>query len=286
MTRPRLLKTRRETRLENVRLLEGHLSELGLAPTYAVTDGATRRLAPEGLGWCHVLYAAEEAWPLGAESCVIVRWLPDEAFQYDHRAERVPAGAAEHWRERTAATMQALQGLGYQAAVTGPPRLPHLHAAEDILVWRAGEGAAVEPWPPVNAWSGAAPARPSFSQPEYLPGEQSPVDVVDEELRCTPAPGMAFALDAPAVLWPAYAESCVRVLWQPDAEYRRRPDGTVPSGAAEHWKAGTGRVHEALKGAGYRVQRSERATSPVLDDDAGFLAWRRRPPRLPVSAFV
>ncbi|MFE3378680.1 hypothetical protein [Streptomyces anulatus] len=261
----------REARLAHVQAMEQHLADLGLGPTYTNVDGVRHRSTPEGLGWCFPLYAAEEAWPPGAECCLIVRWLPDAAFAYDHTAGRLPDGTEAHWSTRAAATMAALRSLGYQAAVTGPPRLPHLHAGQDILVWRVAEGASPAPWPPDSAWAEAAPAVPDYVRP--APEDLSPVDIVDEELSCAPIAGTAFALGALAVLWPPYARACVRVLWQPDLEYRRRPDDSLPHGATAHWAAGTDGVQRALEAAGYRVQRPARATSPERDNEAGFLAW-------------
>ncbi|MBT2490669.1 hypothetical protein J7E96_19540 [Streptomyces sp. ISL-96] len=272
-------KTRRDTRRAGVALVEHHLDALGLAPTHTKRDGVSYRTLPEGLGWCQALYAPEEGWPPGADLCVIVRWHPDRAYRRDGGTGRVPVGAEEHWRERTRATIAALGSVGFCAAVTGPPRAPRLHAQEDILVWRMPEGQE-SMWPPFQAWDGSAPARPNFDQPGYRYPERDPLRLVDAVLNTArdqwPGKelGRFYTVDAPAVLWPPHAESCVRVLWQPDPQFRRLPDGTVPAGAEEHWRTGISRIKSDLKAAGYHVRQAERGTSPALDEDAGLLVWR------------
>ncbi|MEU9377658.1 hypothetical protein AB0D94_28335 [Streptomyces sp. NPDC048255] len=102
-----LRETRRESRCAGVALMERYLEALGLGPTYTTRAGIEYRTLPEGLGWCQVLYAPEEAWPPGADFCVVVRWHPGKAFRRDSRTGAVPAGAETHWKERTQATVSA-----------------------------------------------------------------------------------------------------------------------------------------------------------------------------------
>ncbi|MEU0664141.1 hypothetical protein [Streptomyces lavendulocolor] len=271
--------SRAEVRQDAVARVDKHLQALGLAPTHTMRDGVSYRTLPEGKGWCQALYAPEEAWPPGATLCVVVRWHPDKAYRRNSNTGNVPSGAVEHWRERTRATVAAVQTAGFQAAVTGPPRAPSLHANEDILVWRVPRGRD-RMWPPLFAWDDAEPARPNFVQPDYRYPERNPLHLVEAVLntarRQWPAAdlGRVCTVTAPAVIWPPRAETCVRVLWQPSKRYERLPDGTVPPGADEHWEAGIGRVRQDLKAAGYRVRGAERPMSPATDDDAGLLVWR------------
>ncbi|GGX37830.1 hypothetical protein [Streptomyces chryseus] len=277
--------SRSDARQAIVALVEKDLEALGLTPTHTTRGGVSYRTLPVGKGWCQVLYAPEEAWPPGADLCVIVRWHPDKAYRRNNDTGHVPAGAEEHWRERTRATIAALATAGYKAAATGPPRAPRLHAQEDILVWRVPEdheGA----WPPFQAWHGSAPARPNLDQPDYRYPERNPLHLVEAVLnnsrRHWPAAdlGRVLTVTASAVIWPPHAESCVRVLWQPSERFQRLPDGAVPAGAEEHWRAGVSRVRQDLVAAGYHVRGAERPMSPARDEDAGLLVWRGAYPHL------
>ncbi|MFG2406856.1 hypothetical protein ACGFR8_21390 [Streptomyces brevispora] len=166
--------------------------------------------------------------------------------------------------------------------MSGPPRSPQLHAQEDILVWVPGPQQDAR-WPPFGAWDESSPARPNWEQPDYRWPEQDPVHTVNGDayvlrreryVAGEPREGRVLTVGAHPVLWPPYAELCARVLWQPDEMYERRPDGTVPAGAVEHWNTGTALVRRDLEKAGYLVRQAERPTGPETDDDAGFLVWK------------
>ncbi|MDJ0460429.1 hypothetical protein [Streptomyces sp. H27-C3] len=217
----------------------------------------------------------------GADLCVIVRWHPDAAFRRDSRTRRIPPGAQEHWADRVEAVVTALESIGYRAAVTGPARAPHLHTAEEILVWRLAQGED-RTWPPAGAWDGVeATCRANLGR-GYASLEPDPYELVDAVLttarRGDSGQGMwtVVALDADPVIWPPFAETCARVLWQPDPPFRRLPDGTLPAGAEDHWRTGIARVRQDLEAGGYCVREAERTHSPDLDDDAGLLVWRTR----------
>ncbi|MDT9682041.1 hypothetical protein RND61_08125 [Streptomyces sp. TRM76323] len=275
---------------DTVGAVETDLAALGLTPLYTRRDGHHARSLPDGLGWCRARYAPEEAWPPGADLCVIVEWHPDVRYRRDHSTGRVPAGAAEHWRERVAATVQALRSRGYAAAVTGPPRGPHLVPREEILCWRTPPGTPV--WhPPPGAWDDVPPTRPNYEHGFHRPGETDPVRDVETLLglrledttllgpRTRPDPHpdrrpRVVVRRASAVLWPPGAHRCVRVVWTPAPAYRRRDDGTVPEGAADHWDTGIRRVHSALRAAGHQVRTAARPRSPETHEEVGFLAWR------------
>lgn len=275
MTRPDAL---RRNRLLDTIEVERILRDLGLTPSSAVRGGISYRTLPDGLGWCQVLSAPEEAWPPGATRCVVVRWYPDRTWRRDTRTGLTPTGAEEHWKARTKSLCESLRTLGYQAEITGPQRVPSLHANEDILVWRQDHD---ELWPPPCAWEGSEPARPHLGQPAYVYPERDPLRMVQAVLSQTQSQwaqphGTLMAQQALAVLWPPYAELCVRVLWRPAPAFLRHPDGAVPAAAGEHWRGGIDRVRRGLTAAGYHVREPERERTPALDDYAGFLAWRGR----------
>lgn len=261
-------------------VLNGQLLKLGLAPRSALRDGVPYRRLPDLTGWCQVVPVPEEAWPPGATLCVIVRWHPDRMFRRDHREGRVPVGASIHWRERRESIMETLRGLGYAAAITGPPRVPSLHAYEDILVWlQPGDSS----WPPCSSWAGLEPATPHFGRQMSTGPEHRALRRVEGVLKQAanqwPAPYGTLTVQRPlAACWPPHAEVCVRVVWRPAEQYLRRPNGRGESEAERHWRCGIGRVRQALTAANYRVREPERARTPALDEYAGFVVWRPRRP--------
>ncbi|MFE0777590.1 hypothetical protein [Streptomyces sp. NPDC058861] len=268
---------RRKARFAMVARVGKDLQQLGLSPSDDVDHEASRaHLA--GLGWCQATYAPEEAWPPGAELCAVVQWFPDKAYRRDSRTGKLPSLAGEHWKRRVAATVRELESIGYLVAVSGPPRAPHLHPGEELLVWRPREGKS-NTWPPFGAWDGLEPARPNFKTgPNAYPyPERNPATALGAalgKLRAgTAEDGRAYVTTAGAALWPPYAEYCARVLWEPAEQFRCLPDGTLPDGAVEHWQDGVERVRCRLQGAGYHVRTAERPTSPVQDEEAGLLVW-------------
>ncbi|WP_329028128.1 hypothetical protein [Streptomyces sp. NBC_00690] len=256
--------------------VEWHLQGLGFTPAVTRRDGVSYQTLPEGLGWCQTLPVPEEAWPPGATQCVVVRWYPDRTYRRDRRTGLIPAGADEHWRDRTTDIMGRLRALGFWAENTGPYRAPALHTHEDILVWRQPGD---RHWPPVSAWFGSEPASTHFGPPS--PAEREAVLRVRGVLRQVERgrrriQGTLSAEPALPAWWPPHAGMCVRVLWQPTVQYQRDPNSVVaPPGAARHWHTGIESIRRALIAASYEVQEPVRPRTPTRDTCVGFLAWRR-----------
>jgi len=259
--------------------VEKVLEGLGMTPTSTRRDGMSYCTLPQGGGWCQTLPVPEEAWPPTATHCEVVRWHPDKAYRRS-RTGHVPAGAEAHWKFRTSEIVERLRALGFQAAITGPHRVPSLHAHQDILVWQQPHDRL---WPPTYAWLGSEPATPHFGQQPAASAEREALLRVEGVLKRAARQwpflrGTLSAQPALAVWWPPYAETCVRVLWKPTTPYVRRPDGALPPEAERHFGRGIPRVRKALTAASYRVREPERPRTPE-DEYAGFLAWRS--PRQP-----
>ncbi|MCS0639196.1 hypothetical protein NX801_26850 [Streptomyces sp. LP05-1] len=278
-----------------VRLVEYHLGVLGLAPVYELRgDGLRHRVLPEGKGWCHAVAVSEAAWPVDAELCVAVRWVPDEAYRRDPATGRVPLGAVAHWSERLMATVAALEAAGFLAEPAGRPQTPYHHPGADLLVYRMRPGDGTDR-PPVRAWAPAEPARPNHVKPVFTAGDESPEREVERLLRSeglsrsSPDRNARFEganscllRPAPAVEWPPDAAVCTAIRWDPEPGYRRRPDGTVPESAGGHWDRCTALVTRVLRAAGYEVRRPRRPWCPERDDCVVLLAHRTIAPGTPV----
>ncbi|CAN3978224.1 hypothetical protein [Kitasatospora purpeofusca] len=264
-----------------VRMLNAHLAKSGLAAYDRTTDGLHFTRVTHGLGWCQAAATPPEAWPPGATQCLRVFWYPDPAFQRDPRTGRVPAGATSHWTTGAEAALAAVRALGFRAAVTGPPQQPERNTSVDILIWQPGPGTPQE-WPPAGAWDAVPPTRPNFVDGWPRWPDRTPQQEIRHVLRNArtqrqvadcPAVGEATAWPADGALWPPFAFACARVVWQPDVRFARRPDGTVPAGAAEHRQDGLRQMHNDLRTAGYRVQQAQ-TPPPDQHDWIAVLAWR------------
>ncbi|MGW7492137.1 hypothetical protein [Streptomyces sp. NPDC054786] len=271
------------------------LARLGLGEVWTTREENGLRMGsrtlPEGAGWCRAVGAPEEAWPAGADLCVLVEWFPDVAFRRNYHSGSLPSGAEEHWRDRLAATVAALEWLGYLAEQTGPPRTPHHHSRAELVVYQMTPGVSAV-GQPADAWKGAAPSRPNFIDGYlYHQAPMSHIERVLEDAQLTgkqrygqpPSPeefGSCIVRSVTETLWPVGAELCALVEWRPAPEFRPSPDtGEIPPpGAADHWDECTARVVGALVKKGYQVRRRERPWSLALDDSADLLVYRGERP--------
>ena len=237
-----------------------------------------QRIVPVGLGWCRAIPAPEEAWPLGAELCVLVQWFPDEEFLKVGWKAPAPQGAEAHWGERIAATLAALRTLGYVAEQWGPPQTPHLHMSAELVVYRMPPG---------------VPAPP---HPAYLPVPQehewyrdSPQGRVRRDLdqsfivtrpRDTER-GSFITIRVDRVLWPQKAVTCALVAWLPDDQMRIDPDSpdssNVPQDVMDYWESEMARITGDLRRLGYQVRRRERPWNPAVDKSADLLVYSEEP---------
>ncbi|MFJ9795440.1 hypothetical protein [Streptomyces sp. NPDC101145] len=276
-------------------LVDFHLRELGLGESWLVRvadDGQrfSRHVLPQGLGVCRAYVLTEAAWPEGAELCVTVEWTPDAALRRDDRTSRVPTGAEGHWRERIAATTQALTSLGY---VVEPSRFrcsPRYHFTAELLVYRMPAGVPPRRLPAATAWALSEPAPPHYQRSGWYP-ERSPAEIVRDALReaglyscrqdqSSPL-GRIGVRDITQTVWPPEADRCVWLTWWPAPAFARDPDtGLLPVGTENHWHKCLDRLHQALSGAGL-VLRSRARPWSSADNAADFLVYRAAAPLSP-----
>ncbi len=238
-----------------------------------VKDG--HRVVPVGLGWCRAIPAPEEAWPLGADLCVLVQWFPDEEFLKVGWKAPAPQGAEGHWRERIAATLAALRTLGYVAEQWGPPQTPKEHMSAELVVYRMPTGVP-------------APRRPAYL-PVPLEHEwyrESPQERIRRDLekpfRVMSAEdtkrGGFIVIHVDRVLWPPKAVTCALVAWLPDADMQIAPGSSdVPQEVMDYWESSVARISEDLRRAGYQVRRRERPLNPAVEKSADLLVHSEEP---------
>ncbi|MFI8194018.1 hypothetical protein ACIF8T_35600 [Streptomyces sp. NPDC085946] len=268
-------------------LVDYHLRDLGLGEVWqAKNSGLGLRAATcatrEGIGVCRAFVLTEAAWPKGADLCVTVEWWPDAALRRDCVRGTLPAGAEEHWRERIAATAQALESRGF---VVEPSRVrcsPRFHPSAEFLVYRTAAGTPLMRVPADTACGLPEPIPPHYRQQSWYP-EQSPCDLVRGALREAGlgdygnTAGEVVVRSITQTVWPPEADRCAWLIWRPAARFTRDPDtGVLPSGAEDHWRKSLARLHQALNTAGLKCRRRDRPLSPATDDEVHFLVFRTR----------
>lgn len=270
-------------------LVDFHLCELGLGEIRWVRvadDGQSycRHVVPQGLGVCRAYVLTEAAWPEGAELCVTVGWTPDSALWRDDRTGRVPAGAEEHWRTRIAATVQALESLGYTVEPSRFRRSPHHHFCAELLVYRMPDGTPPKRPPAETAWALSEPVPPNYRRHQWYP-EQSPETLVEDVLREAGLYSYRGDWDRPGArigvrsitqtVWPPEADRCTQVIWWPAGDFVRDPvTGLLPAGAEDHWRECLARLHQVLADAGLLLRSRARPWHPDTDKEADFLVYR------------
>lgn len=113
--------------------------EVGYVLSDASLTGTSGRLTPhpqQGIGRCNVIALPQLAWPYGAELCALVRWYPDKGFARATGTGVVPDGAADHWSDRTAHIVKALEGAGYQVRRPERPQGPRTDEHADFVAYR------------------------------------------------------------------------------------------------------------------------------------------------------
>ncbi|GAA1979207.1 hypothetical protein [Kitasatospora viridis] len=253
-------------------------------------DAQGHRVLPKGLGWCQALQAPEECWPDGAELCVVVNWYPDVAhrpqYSNDYRKRTIPTGAAAHWEKRIAATVAALESLGYVAEFHSDLWTPTHHPGAEILVYRMAPGVE-PPRKPANAWATYGPARPNF---EYginkAAYEQERVRRVLEAARLMmqnyvygerPLEKVPSRIGKGCVVWdlkptlrPLGAVDCAHVAWFPDPQLARYQ---------EHWTEAQTLITATLREDGYATRARKEPWGPG-SASLGIVAWKNVEPEL------
>ncbi len=269
-------------------LVDYHLRELGLGEEAFVRVEDGMRLArvetPPSIGVCRAHVLTEAAWPRGAELCVTVDWTPDAAQRRDVRSGRVPPSAEDYWRERIAATADALESCGY---VVEPSRFrcsPHFHFSAELLVYRMRPGQPPRKTPADAVWALSSPVPPNYQQRDWHWPDKSPQTLVRNALRdagLEPRPGHRdssfgqFAVrDITQTVWPPEADRCAWVVWWPAAHVGPAPGTGLPPAGDESRNA----LQQALDSAGFVLRLPERPWRPG-DETADFLAYRVASPR-------
>ncbi|MFJ6101824.1 hypothetical protein ACIQHY_12585 [Streptomyces sp. NPDC092359] len=271
-------------------LVDYHLRELGIGETRLVGTGkhgrrTCRFVVPEGIGVCRAHVLTEAAWPDGAELCVLVSWSPTAALRRDHQTGAIPPGAVEHWRERIAATAQALRAVGFVVEPSHVRHSPVYHAAAELLVYRMPPGVPARR-APAAADRATAPVPPNFLHHAWTYPDRSPEDIVAGVLhdaglhtycREPPLPsGRTAVRSITQTVWPPEADRCTWLTWSPDPAFVRDPDtGLLPDGAEEHWRGSLHRIREVLTASGLTLRTRPRPWHPATDQEAHYLVHRR-----------
>ncbi|MEW1700733.1 hypothetical protein [Streptomyces sp. NPDC091278] len=271
-------------------LVNYHLRELGIGETHLVRAGEhglryCRTLVPEGIGVCRAYVLTEAAWPEGAELCVTVSWSPTAELCRNHTTGAIPTGAVEHWRQRIAATAQALRSVGFVVEPSHVRYSPVYHSDADLVVYRMPEGVPARRAPAAADWALTEPVPPNHQRRSWTYPERSPEDIVIQALRDAglhayhyedPLPsGRVGARSITQTVWPPEADRCTWLTWWPHPTFVRDPGtGLLPDGAAQHWRDSLERIREVLTGAGLTLRTRARPWHPDTDEEVHYLAYR------------
>ncbi|MFE0680636.1 hypothetical protein ACFW17_07505 [Streptomyces sp. NPDC058961] len=267
-------------------LVNWHLRRLRIGDIHLVENGGCRPLRVEGQGWCRAEPLHEAFWPGGADLCVSVMWAPDEKYWRRYPSGSVPRGAEQHWRDRTLATIEAVESAGFIAEERGPRRTPHHHPHNRLLVYQMPPH--LDPVrQPADAWAGIEPCPPNHRRTSWYPQRSPEVEVQDvlAAVQAFDSPGYGtpevpagtgscYARDVTQLVWPVGADLCTHLIWKPSPEFRLDPDGVLPAGALQHWNTRITHITDTLNAAGWQLRQRARPWDPHTDSRADLLAWR------------